>query len=135
MGSFSSGHGLNGLACTPTPVSALIHAATMVTAGVFLLARTSFFYEHLVHVLEYIAIIGALTAFFASTIGLVQNDLKRVVAYSTCSQLLRPHKFSINQNMYIGRGWQFYTAGYISVLLPNEAVVLGLTNSQNISSA
>jgi len=71
----------------PTPVSALIHAATMVTAGVFLLARTSFFYEHLVHVLEYIAIIGALTAFFASTIGLVQNDLKRVVAYSTCSQL------------------------------------------------
>ena len=71
----------------PTPVSALIHAATMVTAGVFLIARSSFIYEHITHVLEYITIIGALTAFFASTTGLVQNDLKRVIAYSTCSQL------------------------------------------------
>nr|YP_009115269.1 NADH dehydrogenase subunit 5 [Berkeleya fennica]AJA05790.1 NADH dehydrogenase subunit 5 [Berkeleya fennica] len=71
----------------PTPVSALIHAATMVTAGVFLVARSSFIYEHITHVLEYITIIGALTAFFASTTGLVQNDLKRVIAYSTCSQL------------------------------------------------
>ena len=87
MGSFSSGHGLNSLACTPTPVSALIHAATMVTAGVFLLARSSFVYEYSYNVLGYISIIGALTAFCASTIGLVQNDLKRVIAYSTCSQL------------------------------------------------
>jgi NADH-ubiquinone oxidoreductase chain 5 len=71
----------------PTPVSALIHAATMVTAGVFLIARSSFLYEHAPHVLNYIVIIGALTAFFASTTGLVQNDLKRVIAYSTCSQL------------------------------------------------
>jgi NADH-ubiquinone oxidoreductase chain 5 len=71
----------------PTPVSALIHAATMVTAGVFLIARSSFIYEFVPHVLEYISIIGALTAFFASTTGLVQNDLKRVIAYSTCSQL------------------------------------------------
>lgn len=71
----------------PTPVSALIHAATMVTAGVFLVARSSFIYEHITHVLDYITIIGALTAFFASTTGLVQNDLKRVIAYSTCSQL------------------------------------------------
>lgn len=71
----------------PTPVSALIHAATMVTAGVFLLARASFVYEHVPHVLKYITIIGALTAFFAATTGLVQNDLKRVIAYSTCSQL------------------------------------------------
>lgn len=71
----------------PTPVSALIHAATMVTAGVFLIVRSSFIYEFIPHVLEYIAIIGALTAFFASTTGLVQNDLKRVIAYSTCSQL------------------------------------------------
>ena len=71
----------------PTPVSALIHAATMVTAGVFLLARASFIYEYSYSVLGNIAIIGALTAFFASTIGLFQNDLKRVIAYSTCSQL------------------------------------------------
>lgn len=71
----------------PTPVSALIHAATMVTAGVFLIARCSFIYEHIPNVLFYIAIIGTVTAFFASTTGLVQNDLKRVVAYSTCSQL------------------------------------------------
>lgn len=71
----------------PTPVSALIHAATMVTAGVFLLARSSFIYEYSYDVLSYIAILGALTAFVASTIGLVQNDLKRVIAYSTCSQL------------------------------------------------
>ena len=71
----------------PTPVSALIHAATMVTAGVFLLARSSFIYEHSTNVLDMITIIGAITAFFASTTGLLQNDLKRVIAYSTCSQL------------------------------------------------
>ena len=71
----------------PTPVSALIHAATMVTAGVFLLARSSFLYEHVPNVLNVVIAIGALTAFFASTTGLVQNDLKRVIAYSTCSQL------------------------------------------------
>lgn len=71
----------------PTPVSALIHAATMVTAGVFLIVRSSIIYEHASYILEYIILIGALTAFFGSTTGLVQNDLKRVVAYSTCSQL------------------------------------------------
>lgn len=71
----------------PTPVSALIHAATMVTAGVFLLARSSFIYEYINVVLCFITILGALTAFCASTIGLLQNDLKRVIAYSTCSQL------------------------------------------------
>lgn len=71
----------------PTPVSALIHAATMVTAGVFLLARSSFIYEYINVVLCYITILGALTAFCASTIGLLQNDLKKVIAYSTCSQL------------------------------------------------
>ena len=71
----------------PTPVSALIHAATMVTAGVFLIARSSFIYEYAPHILEFITLLGAATAFFASSIGLVQNDLKRVIAYSTCSQL------------------------------------------------
>jgi len=71
----------------PTPVSALIHAATMVTAGVFLIVRSSFLYEFIPNILNFITIIGALTAFFASTTGLLQNDLKRVIAYSTCSQL------------------------------------------------
>lgn len=71
----------------PTPVSALIHAATMVTAGVFLLARCSFIYEYANVVLCFITVLGSLTAFCASTIGLLQNDLKRVIAYSTCSQL------------------------------------------------
>lgn len=71
----------------PTPVSALIHAATMVTAGVFLIARSSPIYEYAVNVLEVITLIGAATAFFAATVGLLQNDLKRVIAYSTCSQL------------------------------------------------
>lgn len=71
----------------PTPVSALIHAATMVTAGVFLLARSSFIYEYSNAVLCFITVLGSLTAFCSSTIGLLQNDLKRVIAYSTCSQL------------------------------------------------
>jgi NADH-ubiquinone oxidoreductase chain 5 len=71
----------------PTPVSALIHAATMVTAGVFLIARSSFIYEYAPDILNFVALLGACTAFFASSVGLVQNDLKRVIAYSTCSQL------------------------------------------------
>ena len=71
----------------PTPVSALIHAATMVTAGVFLIARCSPIYEYAENVLEFITLLGASTAFFAATVGLMQNDLKRVIAYSTCSQL------------------------------------------------
>ena len=71
----------------PTPVSALIHAATMVTAGVFLIVRSSPIYEYTPSILKLITILGSLTAFFAATVGLVQNDLKRVIAYSTCSQL------------------------------------------------
>lgn len=71
----------------PTPVSALIHAATMVTAGVFLLARLSPIFEFSPVALTVVTVIGAITAFFAATVGLVQNDIKRVIAYSTCSQL------------------------------------------------
>jgi NADH-quinone oxidoreductase subunit L len=71
----------------PTPVSALIHAATMVTAGVFLVARCSPLFELSTTALAVVTIVGATTAFFAATVGLVQNDIKRVVAYSTCSQL------------------------------------------------
>ena len=71
----------------PTPVSALIHAATMVTAGVFLVARCSPLFELSPTALNVVIVVGALTAFFAATVGLVQNDIKRVIAYSTCSQL------------------------------------------------
>jgi proton-translocating NADH-quinone oxidoreductase chain L len=71
----------------PTPVSALIHAATMVTAGIFLIVRCSFIFEYSPLVLEITMIIGSLTAFFAATVGLMQNDIKKVIAYSTCSQL------------------------------------------------
>ena len=71
----------------PTPVSALIHAATMVTAGVFLVCRMSPLFEFAPEAKMFVTIIGASTAFFAATVGLVQNDIKRVIAYSTCSQL------------------------------------------------
>jgi NADH-quinone oxidoreductase subunit L len=71
----------------PTPVSALIHAATMVTAGVFMVARLSPLFELAPDAQAFVMFIGATTAFFAATIGLVQNDIKRIVAYSTCSQL------------------------------------------------
>ena len=71
----------------PTPVSALIHAATMVTAGVFLVARCSPMFEFSPTALVVVTIVGGTTAFFAATVGLVQNDIKRVIAYSTCSQL------------------------------------------------
>ena len=71
----------------PTPVSALIHAATMVTAGVFVICRSSFIFEHAPIALAVVTIVGAITTFYAASIGLVQNDLKKVIAYSTCSQL------------------------------------------------
>jgi NADH-quinone oxidoreductase subunit L len=71
----------------PTPVSALIHAATMVTAGVFLVCRCSPLFQLAPVALAFVTVIGATTAFFAASIGLFQNDIKRVIAYSTCSQL------------------------------------------------
>ncbi|MGN6551801.1 MAG: NADH-quinone oxidoreductase subunit L [Pararhizobium sp.] len=86
----------------PTPVSALIHAATMVTAGVFLVARMSPLFELAPTATEFVAVIGAITAFFAATVGLVQNDIKRVIAYSTCSQL---------GYMFVAMGTGAYGAG------------------------
>lgn len=85
----------------PTPVSALIHAATMVTAGVFMLARLSPVFELSHTALLVVTFIGAITAFFAATVGLVQNDIKRVIAYSTCSQL---------GYMFVAIGTGFYAA-------------------------
>ncbi len=86
----------------PTPVSALIHAATMVTAGVFMVARLSPLFEHAPLALDVVVFVGAVTAFFAATVGLVQNDIKRVIAYSTCSQL---------GYMFVACGVGAYTAG------------------------
>jgi len=71
----------------PTPVSALIHAATMVTAGVFLVIRCSFLFEYANNVLVFMGLVGGLTCFFSSIIGAFQFDIKKIVAYSTCSQL------------------------------------------------
>jgi len=86
----------------PTPVSALIHAATMVTAGVYMIGRLNFLFSMAPATLHVVAWIGALTAFFAATIGLAQNDIKRVLAYSTVSQL---------GYMFIGMGVGAYAAG------------------------
>lgn len=86
----------------PTPVSALIHAATMVTAGVVMVARMSPVFEYAPAALSVVTVIGAVTAFFAATVGLVQNDIKRVIAYSTCSQL---------GYMFVGLGVGAYGAG------------------------
>ena len=86
----------------PTPVSALIHAATMVTAGVFMVARLSPIFEYAPEALKFVTFIGAITAFFAATVGLVQNDIKRVIAYSTCSQL---------GYMFVACGAGAYSAG------------------------
>ncbi|MCR4265996.1 NADH-quinone oxidoreductase subunit L [Nitratireductor sp. ZSWI3] len=85
----------------PTPVSALIHAATMVTAGVFMVARLSPVFELSHTALTVVTFVGAFTAFFAATVGLVQNDIKRVIAYSTCSQL---------GYMFVALGTGFYSA-------------------------
>ena len=71
----------------PTPVSALIHAATMVTAGVFLVVRCSPIFEYSQFGLNLVTIVGMVTAIFAASVALVQNDIKKIVAYSTCSQL------------------------------------------------
>ncbi len=91
----------------PTPVSALIHAATMVTAGVFLVARLSPMMEYAPDTLALVAVVGASTAFFAATIGLCQNDIKRVIAYSTCSQL---------GYMFFACGVSAYSAGIYHLL-------------------
>jgi NADH-ubiquinone oxidoreductase chain 5 len=71
----------------PTPVSALIHAATMVTAGVFLVIRCSYVFEYAPRILIFVALLGGVTALISGTIGSVQNDIKKIIAYSTCSQL------------------------------------------------
>jgi len=91
----------------PTPVSALIHAATMVTAGVYMVARSHALYAHAPLALEIVAITGCVTAFFAATIALAQNDLKRLLAYSTISQL---------GYMFVGCGVGLFSAGIFHLM-------------------
>jgi NADH-quinone oxidoreductase subunit L len=91
----------------PTPVSALIHAATMVTAGVYMVARSSSIFLHSPMALNFVTVIGIATAFFAATIGLVQNDIKKVFAYSTVSQL---------GYMFVGLGTGAFSAGIFHVM-------------------
>ena len=91
----------------PTPVSALIHAATMVTAGVYMVARASILFAHAPAALEVVSAIGCLTAFFAATIALCQNDLKRMLAYSTISQL---------GYMFVGCGVGVFAAGIFHLM-------------------
>ena len=100
----------------PTPVSALIHAATMVTAGVFLVARMSPLFEYATVTNLFITFIGAATAIFAATIALTQNDIKRVIAYSTCSQLGYMF-FAAGLGAYNASIFHLMTHGFFKALL------------------
>jgi NADH-quinone oxidoreductase subunit L len=117
----------------PTPVSALIHAATMVTAGIFMVARLSPLFELAPIALAVVTVVGATTAFFAATVGLVQTDIKRVVAYSTCSQL---------GYMFVAEGVGAYDAGMFHLFthaffkallfLGAGAVIIALHHEQDL---
>ncbi len=100
----------------PTPVSALIHAATMVTAGVFLVCRASPIYEAAPIASMIVVVVGAVTAFFAATVGLVQNDIKRVIAYSTCSQLGYMF-FAAGLGLYGAAMFHLFTHAFFKALL------------------
>ena len=117
----------------PTPVSALIHAATMVTAGVYMIGRNAVLFSHAPFTLEVIAIIGVVTALFAGTIGLVQNDIKRVLAYSTVSQL--GYMFlAMGVGAFAGGIFHLYTHAFFKALLflGSGAVIHALAGEQDL---
>lgn len=117
----------------PTPVSALIHAATMVTAGVFLVARCSPIFEYSETALTVITIIGAFTCFFAATVALVQNDIKKIIAYSTCSQLGYMF-FACGVSAYSAGVFHLATHGFFKALLFLGAgsVIHAMSDEQDI---
>jgi NADH-quinone oxidoreductase subunit L len=117
----------------PTPVSALIHAATMVTAGVFLVARFSPVFEYSEAALAMVTIVGALTAIFAATIALTQNDIKKIIAYSTCSQLGYMF-FACGVSAYSAGVFHLFTHGFFKALLFLGAgsVIHAMSNEQDI---
>src|SRR5580765_5962145 len=117
----------------PTPVSALIHAATMVTAGVYMIGRNAVLFSHAPQTLQIIAVVGAATAFFAGTIGLVQNDIKRVLAYSTVSQL--GYMFlAMGVGAYAAGIFHLYTHAFFKALLflGSGAVIHALAGEQDL---
>ncbi len=117
----------------PTPVSALIHAATMVTAGVFLMARMSPVMEYAPFALGMVTIVGASTAIFAATIGCVQNDIKRIIAYSTCSQLGYMF-FAAGVGVYQAAIFHLFTHAFFKALLFLGAgsVIHAMSDEQDI---
>jgi len=117
----------------PTPVSALIHAATMVTAGVYMIGRNAVLFGHAPLTLKIVAVIGVATAFFAGTIGLVQNDIKRVLAYSTVSQL--GYMFlAMGVGAYAAGIFHLYTHAFFKALLflGSGAVIHALAGEQDL---
>ncbi len=117
----------------PTPVSALIHAATMVTAGVYLVCLVSPIYEHAPAASAFVTIIGAVTALYAATVGLAQNDIKRVIAYSTCSQLGYMF-FAAGVGAYEAAMFHLFTHAFFKALLFLGAgsVIHGLHHEQDM---
>ncbi len=117
----------------PTPVSALIHAATMVTAGVFMVCRLSPLFELAPVALAVVAVVGASTAFFAATVGLVQNDIKRVIAYSTCSQLGYMF-FAAGVGAYGAAMFHLFTHAFFKALLflGSGSVIHALSGEQDM---
>ena len=116
----------------PTPVSALIHAATMVTAGLFLVARCSFIFEYAIYVKSIILVIGAVTALFAALIAIAQSDIKKIIAYSTCSQL--GYMFiAAGVGAYQGSIFHLYTHAFFKALLFLSAgSVIHVMHQQNV---
>src|SRR5262249_53033544 len=117
----------------PTPVSALIHAATMVTAGVFMVARLSPLFELAPIALTFVTVIGATTAIFAATVGLVQNDIKRIIAYSTCSQL--GYMFvAMGVGAYSVGMYHLFTHAFFKALLflGSGSVIIAMHHEQDI---
>ncbi len=118
----------------PTPVSALIHAATMVTAGVFLVVRCSPIYEYSELILAFITIIGMTTAIFAASIALVQDDIKKIIAYSTCSQLGYMF-FAAGVGAYNVAMFHLFTHAFFKALLflGSGSVIHSFKDEQNIN--
>ncbi len=119
----------------PTPVSALIHAATMVTAGVFLVVRCSPIYEYSLLILNFITIVGMTTAFFAATVALVQTDIKKIIAYSTCSQLGYMF-FAAGVGAYNVAMFHLFTHAFFKALLflGSGSVIHAFKDEQNINN-